>query len=195
MSEIWNQLKCLITNQDLNTIKHFPQPTTTTTQQIDCLSILNYPFIPTLLLNYWNRKTYLEKKSLLLQISLILSISLYILTPSLPFYKQKPMFSKRPDKHTTGFINLRNDCFANSSLQAYSSVPSLTDYLNKFIASYRQLVEFVKLNNIDIQELINLRLELNKNLQNSKFKRSNSTFEVPLHMAMASMVKNYKKQK
>ena len=105
------------------------------------------------------------------------------------------MFSKRPDKHTTGFINLRNDCFANSSLQAYSSVPSLTDYLNKFIASYSQLVEFVKLNNIDIQELINLRLELNKNLQNSKFKRSNSTFEVPLHMAMASMVKNYKKQK
>ncbi|KGR04206.1 ubiquitin carboxyl-terminal hydrolase 16 [Candida albicans GC75] len=189
MSEIWNQLKCLITNQDLNTIKHFPQPTTTTTQQIDCLSILNYPFIPTLLLNYWNRKTYSEKKSLLLQISLILSISLYILTPSLPFYKQKPMFSKRPDKHTTGFINLRNDCFANSSLQAYSSVPSLTDYLNKFIASYRQLVEFVKSNNIDIQELINLRLELNKNLQNSKFKRSNSTFEVPLHMAMASMVK------
>ena len=79
MSEIWNQLKCLITNQDLNTIKHFPQPPTTT-QQIDCLSILNYPFIPTSLLNYWNRKTYLEKKSLLLQISLILSISLYILT-------------------------------------------------------------------------------------------------------------------
>ena len=92
MSEIWNQLKCLITNQDLNTIKHFPQPTTTTTQQIDCLSILNYPFIPTSLLNYWNRKTYLEKKSLLLQISLILSISLYILTPSLPFYKQNPCF-------------------------------------------------------------------------------------------------------
>ncbi|EMG46842.1 hypothetical protein G210_2887 [Candida maltosa Xu316] len=99
------------------------------------------------------------------------------------------MFSKRPDKYTTGLINLRNDCFANSSLQAYSSLPSLTEYLNNFITSFNKLCEFIQAHNIDVQKLIDLRLELNKNLQNSKFKRSNSTFDIPLHIAMAKIVR------
>lgn len=103
------------------------------------------------------------------------------------------MFSKRPDKYTTGFINLRNDCFANSSLQAYSSLPSLTEYLNKFITCFKKLLEFIETHDIDVQKLIDLRLESNKFLQNSKFKRSNSTYDIPLHFAMAAMVKNYKK--
>ena len=72
------------------------------------------------------------------------------------------MFSKRPDKYTTGFINLRNDCFANSSLQAYSSLPSLTEYLNKFITCFKKLLEFIETHDIDVQKLIDLRLESNK---------------------------------
>lgn len=99
------------------------------------------------------------------------------------------MFTKRPDKHTTGLINLRNDCFANSSLQAYSSLPSLTEYLNKFITSFNQLVNFIKSHNINTDELIQLRIEHHKSLQNDKFKSSNQKFDIPLHIAMASMVK------
>ncbi len=39
-------------------------------------------------------------------------------------------FTKRPDKYTTGFINPSIDCFANSNLQALSSLPTLNVYLN-----------------------------------------------------------------
>ncbi|ODV76269.1 putative ubiquitin-specific protease UBP16 [Cyberlindnera jadinii NRRL Y-1542] len=39
--------------------------------------------------------------------------------------------SKRADKYTTGLINTRNDCFANSSIQAFASLPELTIYLNE----------------------------------------------------------------
>lgn len=38
--------------------------------------------------------------------------------------------SKRVDKYTTGLINTRNDCFANSSLQAFAALPGLATYLN-----------------------------------------------------------------
>lgn len=40
------------------------------------------------------------------------------------------MFTKRPDKTTTGMINMSNDCFANSTLQSLSALPGLNDYLN-----------------------------------------------------------------
>ncbi|RLV93150.1 Ubiquitin carboxyl-terminal hydrolase 16 [Spathaspora sp. JA1] len=98
------------------------------------------------------------------------------------------MFSKRPDKYTTGLINMRNDCFANSSLQAYSSLPGLTSYLNQFIKSFRKLNLFIHQHNIDIDRLIKLRLEHNKNLQHSKFKSANSKFDIPLHIGMAKLV-------
>ncbi|RCK55749.1 Ubiquitin carboxyl-terminal hydrolase 16 [Candida viswanathii] len=187
MRDLWDQLKFLITNQ--------PQSAPNTITNHHSLDTLSIPtaasaYLPTSLLKYWNSKSYHQKKLFLLEASLVLSAALYIILPSLPFTRSNnQMFSKRPDKYTTGLINLRNDCFANSSLQAYSSLPSLTEYLNKFIASFRQLLEFIKLHDIDVQKLIDLRLEANKNLQNSKFKRSNSTFEIPLHFAMAAMVK------
>lgn len=41
--------------------------------------------------------------------------------------------SKRSDKYTTGLINNRNDCFANSSVQAFSSLPKLTMYMNDLL--------------------------------------------------------------
>lgn len=60
--------------------------------------------------------------------------SFYILGPTIAnlIFKDK-MFgssSKRSDKFTTGLINNRNDCFANSSVQALSALPKLTSYLN-----------------------------------------------------------------
>lgn len=181
MGDILDQLKYLITNQPHHR-QLAPQ------QSIPNTSTLSL-FIPNSLLTYWNTKSYTQKKLLLFQATLILSTAFYILLPSLPFYKKKEMFSKRPDKYTTGFINLRNDCFANSSLQAYSSLPSLTEYLNKFITCFKKLLEFIETHDIDVQKLIDLRLESNKFLQNSKFKRSNSTYDIPLHFAMAAMVK------
>lgn len=61
-------------------------------------------------------------------------LSLYVLTPTITRLIFGPaMFSnssKRSDKHTTGLINNRNDCFANSSVQALASLPKLTSYLN-----------------------------------------------------------------
>lgn len=53
------------------------------------------------------------------------------------------MFPKRPDKYTTGLINLRNDCFANSSVQAYSSLPGLVRYLNAFLHAYKDIRDCV----------------------------------------------------
>lgn len=61
-------------------------------------------------------------------------LSLYVLTPTFTrLIFGSTMFSnssKRSDKYTTGLINNRNDCFANSSVQALASLPKLTSYLN-----------------------------------------------------------------
>ncbi|ODV82271.1 cysteine proteinase [Suhomyces tanzawaensis NRRL Y-17324] len=91
------------------------------------------------------------------------------------------MFSKRPDKHTTGLINMRNDCFANSSVQAYSALPGLTEYLNQFYLAFRQLKKFVDDRDLDVSHLL-------KSKTKTKFKNSN-TFEIPLHTALAQIVK------
>lgn len=99
------------------------------------------------------------------------------------------MFTKRPDKHTTGFINLRNDCFANSSIQAYSALPGLTDYLNQFIASFKQVHEFVESRNIPWDDLIAAKLKAAKKTpQHSKFTNSSGKFAIPLHLALASIM-------
>lgn len=96
------------------------------------------------------------------------------------------MFTKRPDKYTTGLINMRNDCFANSSIQAYSALPGLTKYLNRTIASYRQIAQFIAENKIDVKSLIPAK-ELETG--SSKFKKTIDKVEIPLHFALALIVK------
>ncbi|KAI5966295.1 uncharacterized protein KGF55_000604 [Candida pseudojiufengensis] len=182
-----NQIKNLIKNQDLNSIS---SQSSYSSQQRIIQKVPSKVFIPESLIKFWCNKSSKQKSCLLLQIVLV-SVAFYICLPSIPLFQsnQRKMFSKRPDKHTTGLINLRNDCFANSSLQAYSSLPSLTDYLNKFIVSYRQLSEFINTHKLDVDALTKLRMEHNKSLQNSKFKSSNAKFTIPLHIALAQMVK------
>lgn len=92
------------------------------------------------------------------------------------------MFTKRPDKHTTGLINLRNDCFANSSLQAYLALPGLSEYLNQFIAAFNKLRRFMAEHGIEEG------LELSKT-EGTKSRNKNSKFEIPLHFALADIVK------
>ncbi|KAI5955838.1 hypothetical protein KGF54_001340 [Candida jiufengensis] len=182
MDLVLNQIKNLINNQDLNSLPLKSSPTL-------IQHIPSIPYIPESLIKFWYNKTDKQKHYFLLQL-FIASVSLYILLPSIPiFQSNNKMFSKRPDKHTTGLINLRNDCFANSSLQAYSSLPSLTEYLNRLIVSYHQLSDFINSHHLDVDELTKLRMEHNKSLQNSKFKSSNAKFTIPLHIAMAQMVK------
>ncbi|AET37416.1 putative ubiquitin-specific protease UBP16 Ecym_1166 [Eremothecium cymbalariae DBVPG len=62
-------------------------------------------------------------------------ISYYILGPSISGWLSPgsaDMFksSPREDRYTTGLTNSRNDCFANSSIQALASLPALAEYLN-----------------------------------------------------------------
>lgn len=178
---VWEQLRLLITNQDLTT--------QTSAIAITQRTIPRSEYIPDFLLRYWYTKTPQQQRSLLLQLVLLFSISFYIVSPSLPLSRNKDkMFTKRPDKHTTGLINLRNDCFANSSLQAYSSLPAWTEYLNEFIHNFKKLKKFMNDRNIDINEIIKLRLERNPSLKHSKFKLANSKFDIPLHFAMAQII-------
>ena len=104
------------------------------------------------------------------------------------------MFAKRPDKYTTGLINLRNDCFANSSVQAYLALPGLTDYLNKFITSFNELSAFAKSKNIDINNVIHHQRLSTKNgdssaASTSKFKNTISKFDISLHIGLADIIK------
>ncbi|EDK43479.1 conserved hypothetical protein [Lodderomyces elongisporus NRRL YB-4239] len=205
MDIVVGQLRNLILNQDLQLAPQ-SQPhlqsaahsiasatTTTTTTTVTLSHFFNSPnkFISHLLSRYWWLKPQSQRNRTLIYVLALTTLSIYVLLPSLPLYRQhnSKMFSKRPDKHTTGLINLRNDCFANSSLQAYSSLPSLTEYLNHLILSFHQLSDFINEHHLDVDELIRLRLEHNKSLQNSKFKSSNAKFTIPLHLAMANMVK------
>lgn len=95
------------------------------------------------------------------------------------------MFTKRPDKYTTGLINMRNDCFANSSIQAYSALPGLTEYLNKFILSFNDLSKFLLDNKLDINKIA----DETKADSNPKFKKTQSNFSIPLHISLAKIVK------
>ncbi|QLG70620.1 hypothetical protein HG535_0A05610 [Zygotorulaspora mrakii] len=68
------------------------------------------------------------------------ALSVYILAPTFTklLFGSDEMFSsasKRIDKNTTGLINNRNDCFANSSVQALAALPKLTQYLNELLGS------------------------------------------------------------
>lgn len=154
----WHQLRQLIVNKDVtstNSVPHIraPQASVLTTRQQ-------------------------------LFVLVAVSVCLYVLAPSLPilFTKKPPMFSKRPDKYTTGLINLRNDCFANSSLQAYLSLPGLTDYLNKFVVTFNHLVKEIYNAEIDAAELVPRQKQ-------PKSKFNNTKIAIPLHLALADIVK------
>lgn len=118
---------------------------------------------------YWNRLSSSGKKAILLS-SITLFTSYYILAPTI--FPPKKMFTKRPDKHTTGLINLRNDCFANSSLQAYLSLPGLTEYLNKFIGAYDTIKSLLPDSKVE------------EEIEKDQAKRG-----IPLHIALAKILK------
>lgn len=83
-------------------------------------------------------------------IGLVVALSVYILGPSVSSWIfGAKMFgsnssSKRSDKHTTGLINNRNDCFANSSVQALSALPHLTRYINEVLKQAHLLRNIVE---------------------------------------------------
>lgn len=122
---------------------------------------------------------------------------LYIFYPSIPKRKKsKKMFSKRPDKHTTGLINMRNDCFANSSVQAYASLPGLTEYLNQFNGAFRDTLEAIESLGIDLNAVITP--DVLKIGSHSRFKSKGGdeppqlpkdNFKITLHLALAKIVK------
>ncbi|GEQ67933.1 hypothetical protein JCM33374_g1599 [Metschnikowia sp. JCM 33374] len=103
------------------------------------------------------------------------------------------MFEKRPDKYTTGLINMRNDCFANSTVQAYSALPGLTDYLNQMLNVYNDIFKLVKdvgadLDKIVLPEKIS-KLSRSKAVKNDKSPKSASDLlKLTLHVALAKIV-------
>ncbi|ODV97453.1 hypothetical protein PACTADRAFT_49177 [Pachysolen tannophilus NRRL Y-2460] len=77
--------------------------------------------------------------------------------------------SSRPDKYTTGMINMTVDCFANSTLQSLASLPGLNIYLNKLNEIYLKLIiiknEQEKLPPLPILYLHEALVEILSNLQ------------------------------
>lgn len=136
-----------------------------------------------------------QKKSLLAGI-FATSLTCYIIFPSLPnsrFTGSNNMFTKRPDKHTTGLINMRNDCFANSSIQAYSALPGLTDYLNQMMEAYSNVLEAVADAGADLQDVILpeniVKLCRSKAIKKDKSpKKASDLFKLTLHVALAKIV-------
>lgn len=136
---------------------------------------------------FWFSRLSEQQRKFLIS-GILLGLGYYILSPSISIpYLTKPkeeMFSKRPDKYTTGLINLRNDCFANSSLQAYLALPGLTEYLNSFIGAFNQLREFMEAN--EISELVQVK---SKDGEDGSKSKSNSKFDIPLHYALSRILK------
>lgn len=103
----------------------------------------------------WVSDWLLKNKGTCRRIGLGLAVALgvYILGPSIGNWifgeRFKKMFgssSKRSDKFTTGLINNRNDCFANSSVQALSSLVFLTKYLNEILRQTQHLTTLLDSN-------------------------------------------------
>jgi ubiquitin carboxyl-terminal hydrolase 16 len=95
-------------------------------------------------LKHWKFQPVTARIRMLLLTSLTF-ISVYIISPTVSYYLQskeerRRMFtSKRKDKFTTGLINTRNDCFANSSVQAFASLPGLNLYLNDILQRHQDV--------------------------------------------------------
>ncbi|KAK6197469.1 uncharacterized protein RJT21DRAFT_123288 [Scheffersomyces amazonensis] len=180
---VLDQLRILITSSKIiNNSNHYSIVNSSNSNYNSSNNILNH------LINYWHSLSIRKQRSIILQTSIVFGVLYYILSPTLA--PSPKMFSKRPDKYTTGFINLRNDCFANSSIQAYSALPGLTDYLNKFIKNFQLFNRFIIDNKIDINLVIKDKQSISKpNHQSAKFKSSNSKFSIPLHYALAEIIK------
>lgn len=126
----------------------------------------------------------------------VIGLLYFVFLPSFPTTARQKMFSKRPDKHTTGLINMRNDCFANSSLQAYSSLPGLTEYLNKFIQAYNLMLEASTSFDVDLDQIISSEsLSVcaqskfnNKETEQARLVKNN--IKIFLHIALAKILKN-----
>lgn len=132
------------------------------------------------------------------------SLLLWILSPTLKSLassylginqNEKKMFSKRPDKFATGFINMRNDCFANSSLQAYSSIPSFTEYLNEMLRAYSRTMELINRLDVDLDAVVDLERiqafshpKFNAAEASHEAKTARDYFKINLHTAMAKMI-------
>lgn len=148
--------------------------------------------------NYLTGLLRILKTRLFVASSVLALLLTYILYPSLPSLKDKnhnKMFSKRPDKHTTGLINMRNDCFANSSIQAYSALPGLTEYLNKFLDLYRRSIDAFQTLEIDLNKLVPSETVLAGSQSRFISKKSSDSpktveelFQIPLHIALAKIV-------
>ncbi|ODQ83152.1 hypothetical protein BABINDRAFT_159600 [Babjeviella inositovora NRRL Y-12698] len=146
MSIILDQLRDLVTQSAKNDHQLYRR----TKHQLLLQSLDQYPtFSPWLngqIYRHWLTKSSQQKRYMLITVAVIASASLYIILPSLShIYKSKQQISqeedmfqskKRVDKNTTGFINLRNDCFANSTIQALVSLSGLVDYLNEVTTAY-----------------------------------------------------------
>lgn len=117
-----------------------------------------------LYLKHWKLASQEHRIRMLLATTLTF-LSVYIAAPSIKYYflseeeKQKMFSSKRQDKHTTGLINTRNDCFANSSVQAFAALPGLNTYLNEMIKQH-QLMDSLPLPKDDPAPGIPLHLAL-----------------------------------
>lgn len=85
------------------------------------------------------------------------AVSIYILVPSISsLIIGKDMFSsrsKRSDRTTTGLINNKNDCFANSSVQALSALPMLTRYLNDILGQASEVAYTLEKGNESSREI------------------------------------------
>ncbi len=129
----------------------------------------------------------------------------YILAPSVPNWILHPfspptdgqMFKRnnRPDKYVVGLLNNANDCFANSNLQALSSLTSLDDYLSRMIDTHAKLSRLIKSiqndnhndnqNQNDITEGKENGKENDNHNHSAKFKEIPS---LPLHLALMKIV-------
>lgn len=134
----------------------------------------------------------------ILPILSVTAITFWVIYPSLPypFNTERKMFSKRPDKHTTGLINMRNDCFANSSIQAYSSLPGLTKYLNQMMDVYLESLQLIRKFDIDLSAVVSI--ESLPKVPQSKFSQRDSLaeektvsqfFRITLHIALAKIIR------
>lgn len=144
-----------------------------------------------------SRRSVYSNKTVLYLAAALFGTLFYILYPSIPRRNTKTvMFSKRPDKHTTGLINMRNDCFANSSVQAYSSLPGLTDYLNKFNGAFRDTLETIDSLGIDLDTIItadDLKVGTHSRFKSKEGDEASQLpkddFKITLHLALAKILK------
>lgn len=123
-----------------------------------------------------------------LSYGILLTLSLYVLTPTITKLIFGPkMFSsssKRSDKYTTGLINNRNDCFANSSVQALASLPRLTTYLNDFLRQV-SVVMGVEQGKVQIQQRERLLGNLDHDILTPKVEVDNP---IDLHGSLDRLV-------